>query len=434
MRNITTNLKPFELLSYTSWIITIVAMLIWWRIGTYAIALQTLVVVVRCIVERRIGNPTLENKQRFCLWLMILYWIIYIASALYSTDQHEAWSTVATKIPFFLFALLCLCDDTRYLSHNHIRGLFYTIAIALSIRFIAATVASFVSVAQGTTLSKAFFWQFDPFGLHHSYLSLYIVIVLAFLYTEIQHHWHKQSTHWKLFIIAIAAILFIYMMIGNSRAGIVATGALILAITIHTTFIQKQWRYIPLIIGGTIVIFFATSIVLPTTLNRFTKIIHEIQAGRPANERIIMAQYVFEAIENHWIFGHGSGDYMPVLLDIYVKHDFTGGIKLKLGSHNQYLETLMETGIIGVIIFLAMMLAPLLTALRRNRHHLLTAMETTVIMSIILFESMFNRQMGIQMATVCYCLMILDSRYTPILAKTEQTKQIGIGETPCSES
>ena len=417
MRKLLSILNPLERISYATWMLTVIAMLAWWRWGTYAMALLTLVVAIRCIVNRHIGNPALERRQRICLWIMIVYWVLYIFSAFYSTDKSEAWGTVETKIPFVVLPLLCLGDDTRYLSREHIRGLFYLAVATLSVRFLAAVVVSLYAIVQGSSVGEAFFWEFDPFGLHHNYLSLFVVIALAFIYTDIRQQWSKRTWRWKSVIVTVAAMLFVYMMLSNSRSGIVATGVLVVVIVLHTTFVLRHWRTALLTVGCAIVALIVTSLALPKTLDRFTYAIHEIQEGRPADDRVIMAQCVFDAIEGHWLFGYGSGDYMPALLSTYATHDYLLGIEKHMGSHNQYLETLMETGIIGVVVLLVMLLAPLATVMRHDRHHLLTAMLTTAIMSSILFESMFNRQMGVQIATLCYCLMILDSNRRQITLK-----------------
>lgn len=393
---------------YATLMLTMAAMLAYWRIGVLSILLLIVVFGIRGWMQHAtIINRRIDRRQKLCLWLMVAYWLLYVASVFWSDDKTEAWDTVITKIPFAVLPLLFIWFNTDFLDRAHIRGLFYTMLATLSVRFIIGTGISLVKVATGMPFGEAFYWEFDPMGLHHNYLGLYLVIALGFVYTEIRRHWKDGSRYWRIMISMVTGILLLYMLLSDSRSAMVTTALLVCAAMVHIVIIERHWKSGIALAAGCMLLVGAAYLCVPQQFQRFGNIVDAMEAGRPVDDRAILSQCAFDAIEGHWILGFGSGDYMPVLLATYEQHDFQKGIERHMGTHNQYLETVMECGVVGLVLLLSMLLMPLLTHVKRDRRNLLVAMLTTAIMGQIFFESMFNRQMGIQISAFCLCLMIL---------------------------
>ena len=406
--------------AYSSFIVAVVALLIHWRLGCYAMLLMTVVHIIRLFTLKHLGNPHINRPSRVCLWLMIAYWVLYIVSALFCANKEEAWETVLVKLPFVVFPLIILSGDTGYLDGKHIRGLFYVMLGTLIIRFLISVVISVAAITKGVPVSQSFYWEFDPLGLHHNYLGLYITIALAFLYTDIQHYWKRRNRTWKYTISITMAVLLTYMLLSYSRSTIVTTVVLIAVALLHITVSQGNWLSGVIVFSACVLLCIGLQTTAPRAFARFGVIITNIKNGQPGDDRIALAQYAWKTMEDHWLWGYGSGDYMPTLMTTYEKYGYQDGLKYHYGSHNQYLETLLETGIIGLAILLVMLLTPLATHIRHNKRHLLTLMVTSAIMSQIFFESMFNRSMSVQMAALCYCLIIVDANRIQSKTKNEE--------------
>jgi len=413
MKDLFAPLSRIDKWAYGALALSVIALLVHWRYGSYAIMLMAAIHIFRLVSTKKIGNPNLNGTARCGLWLMVAYWVLYVVSALFSTDKGEAWKTVMVKLPFLVLPLILLSGDSGYLDRKRIRALFYLLIAMLDIRFIISLTISMANILQGTPVTDALKWEFDPLGLHHNYLGLYIVIAFAFLYTDIRHHWKQRNRIWRTAILLTIVALLLYMTFSGSRSAIATTGALFVAALTHIILIQKHYRSGVFILLASMLFIGGILLVAPQTFSRFTSIVQKMKAGQPGDDRVALAQNALDALEGHWLWGYGSGDYMPALLSTYQKNGFQDGITFRYGSHNQYLETLLETGVIGLVILLIMLLYPIVTHLDKRRRHLLTAMLTIAIMSQIFFESMLNRSMAVQIITLCYCLMIIDAHREP---------------------
>lgn len=399
--------------AYAALLFIPVAIVAHWRVGIIAIILLAILTIARMIARRQWGNPSLSKSQIVCLLTMMLFWLLYVFSALYSTNHAEGWSSVSTKLPFLLLPLLCLISDTSSLTRQRINAVFYTLLAALLIRFAACLVVDAVKYLGGTPFAQLKDWQLDPLGLHHNYLALYITAAFAFIYCECLRHWSQASRRWRISILAATAALLAYLLISASRSGIVITALLGILILVHQTFFRHRWKLSLLTALVIVALTAGAYLVKPDLFIRFTSIFSEMAAGRLGEDRFALIPYGLQTAEGHWLLGHGSGDYMDALMQTYEKNNFAKGLANHYDAHNQYIETLLETGVIGLVIMMLMLLLPAVLALVKTRKadtdHLRISLciLTFVLMASIFFESTLDRQMGVQFVAIAYCLLAL---------------------------
>ena len=108
-----------------------------------------------------------------------------------------------------------------------------------------------------------------------------------------------------------------------------------------------------------------------------------------------LAQWYFtlETGKDTWIFGKGTGDDEDALLGTYRKNNFLEGLYPKFNSHNQYLQTWLGLGLVGLLIFLLNLFAPLYLAFREK--NLLYIIFLILIISFFFTESVLCRQHGV---------------------------------------
>ena len=226
---------------YTLLALLAVSLPLSWRIALWCLILLCANTLVRIFVTRHVGNPALDRPTRICLSLMMLFYLVYALSGIYSNNPHEALSTISTMLPLILFPLVFLLTDTHYLTRRHLSLLTYLMAATLTVRFIIMLIRSAFHTldtqlfSSTTDLITALLTQlvtpaiqtmpfpelgrmiaippfrvaahifdntmfdsrptylFDP--LHHNYLALYILTAIALLYNELMRHWHSPR-HW----------------------------------------------------------------------------------------------------------------------------------------------------------------------------------------------------------------------------------------------
>ena len=446
-------LKWYEASEYTLLMVLVVALPIQWHIALWCLILLCANTLVKIIATRHIGNPTLGCPIRACLCLMMLFYAVYALSGIYSSQPAEALSTASTMLPLLLFPLIFLLSDTHYLRRRRLSTLSYLLAATLTVRFVimifrsafhsidtqlytgttgiiatliaqlsawfsqitpfqhannligALPLRAIANILHSMPLSQPEPYEFDP--LHHNYLALYILTAIALLYNELIHHWHSPRWHKvRWFVIADMGLLSAYILFSDSRSGIVAWVLLVLACFVHLAFGKRQWRTIGIILAVSALVIGISYWASPKTYDRITDTANNLLSGEKGDIRQTMWQSGLQTVKQRPIFGYGCDGYWNTLFDQYREQDCLDASVLQFSTHNQYLETTLATGLVGMAVMLAMMLAPVLLSLRRPHRNLPMLLFTVAYAVCIFFEATFGRQMGLLFIGLWYCLLL----------------------------
>jgi len=124
--------------------------------------------------------------------------------------------------------------------------------------------------------------------------------------------------------------------------------------------------------------------------------------------RLVMWTVTAELIAEH-PFGVGTGDVDRHLHKRLLEYGFWELVDQDLNSHNQYLQTTLETGVLGLILLLMFVLSSLRTAIRKKSLLLLVIVAGFAFNA--LFESFFQRQSGIVFYSLWVPLLVMIVRY-----------------------
>ena len=113
---------------------------------------------------------------------------------------------------------------------------------------------------------------------------------------------------------------------------------------------------------------------------------------------------VFTALEGHWWLGHGTGAGQAALRAGYEKIGFQVGLDYDYNAHNQYLETWLHNGLVGLLLLLAVFAMAFRTAWQQ--HNWLALWFVVFMMLCLLSESMLMRHRGILLLAVYLPLML----------------------------
>lgn len=113
----------------------------------------------------------------------------------------------------------------------------------------------------------------------------------------------------------------------------------------------------------------------------------------PGNQkRLVMWTVTTELILEH-PFGVGTGNVDEYLFGRLEKYGFHQLVKDDLNPHNQYLQTTLEIGIVGILLLLGFICSTIYLAIK-HRNFLLLVLVSGLAFNM-LFESMLQRQSGI---------------------------------------
>lgn len=412
--------KWHQTIEYLLIVLLTIATPIDWHLGVWVLMALTLFTLVKGIVTRRVGNPALGRLPRICLYLLILLYVIYMVSTLYSSNPTEAWSTtIITMMPLALLPAIFLTSDMTFLQQKHRSALIHLLAITLTVRFVVMAIRATISYLHGTPANMLIDFHFDP--LHHNYLAMYLIAAVVLLYTELQKNWISPTWHKiRWLTIADMLLLILYMVIMGSRSGLVVLALVAVVCMIHLAFVKKQWLATGLMIIALGITIGASYLAAPKLYWRILYSIERLASGQQGDSRQMLWLCGLEVLQGHEIIGLGCDGYWDLLKERYIAHDFAEGYTHEqYNTHNQYLETALATGIVGLSVMLAFILMPIFIACRRKSRNLSMILFTLVYAGCIAFEASFARQMGLLFIFWWYAILLLDLRKSPVKLQCE---------------
>lgn len=339
------------------------------------------------------------GKNSYLLIPMMVYWCLYLLSMLWTTDKETGWAEVWRLAWFVAVPLTCLCTDFREITRMHLRKIFWLYVLLMSVLFLLMLVINMV-IEPGHT----FLWLktgVEFYYLHHSYMAVYILAGLAFLYSECVSP--EKPSAGKIVLIAVCACcLFLFLLLINSRTGSLGCGLLLLMCMAHLCFIRKNYRAFLIVLLSFFVMEGALHFILPENFQRLSETTEKLAQGDTSDARLYIMESAWTVVKEHPVLGVGVGDIKDSLVPFY------GSEEDVYRPHNQYLETWMATGVSGLVTLVLMMMLPLYDAFKRRQY---LAVAIIVIFAVsILFESMLERQMGVSFLCVMMILQNVNSQ------------------------
>jgi len=192
-------------------------------------------------------------------------------------------------------------------------------------------------------------------------------------------------------ILGVFLLSSIYFI--SSRAAIIAAIIMISFYALNKILILKKSRLIWLSIIA-ILIF---SLPLIRNNDRINSVIQGFSKEenfdiRKQDERILVWESAIEIIKKHPVLGVGIGDVRNELVKEYVRRDEDKLIKERLNAHNQFLEVLLEGGVISFLMFLFILGFMIFIAI--NEKNLLYGLFIIMMLVFFMFETTLYRLAG----------------------------------------
>ncbi len=334
-----------------------------------------------------------KNNRNSTLLSLTALFVIYALSVLWSSNKSYGGFILEKHLSLLLVplavipALSCLRPHIR-----HILSCFVT-GILLSFSWLFY---QYFTTYNATTDLSYFFREtaVQYVQLHPSYLAMYTVFAFAIIAVKLNL---TGSGFIKALLFITLLILFVLILMTGARMPLLAL--LIITFAMATGILLKV-RYGWLFSLGllTLIGFIGYfSLRTPLLKSRISEISNT--AFKPpvdihfnsVNLRIAQLLCSKEIISQHWLTGVGAGDAQESLNHCYQQHNWSPALyERSYNAHNQYLQTWLSSGIVGLLVLLFILLAPLWKG--TNRLH----MVLIVLFAICcLTESMLEKNKGI---------------------------------------
>jgi O-antigen ligase len=366
-------------------------------------------------------------------WLLILFpaifYLFHVIGMIHTSDFKSGLFDLEVKLSL-LFAPIVMLFLTHKVKQNInlvIKAFILGNLVALAICLFRALDHSLIINEAGKILFEPSYWSseqgssffqlinqryshfsysFFSFIHHPSYFSMYVLFatcLLIYLYRK----YNKRNTVRSILVFSFM-IIFLSLMIWflGSRAGYLSF--IVVFVGVGIVLLLKTQRYLvslSFIIGGFVLLTFFMS---PKLKKNFQEVIHQVENQQELTSdsdiRLWLWKSGMEVFKKNYFWGVGTGDIKIVMNKKYHQYNLSLAEEKSYNLHNQYLESAVSLGFIGLLILITWMVLLFFYAI--NTKDFLLFFLTLIISIHFMFESMLNSIAGVSFFMFFYVLLL----------------------------
>lgn len=375
-----------------------------------SLTLIILILIISFISQTH--KPKANLNKAFIL--PIAFYLLHIIGALYSCDKTEAIFDLQVKLPILVLPIIFLFIPKKFLEKDYLSKYSFTILIGLIISIFYCFSSSIIrSIINSTPLISEISYTKLAASRHPSYLSLFASIGLILNYIiPIKDIIKISDIAGKLIKLLIFSLITFFLVMLNSRSGLIGMSIAYIWI-IYDMFYNKKERIQSLIAFAIIGLVYISIFNLNILNTRYTNAVEGIKethtkdhGENSMSQRRFIYVNSLELILEKPIYGQGIGDVKLSLENLYKEKNVE--FYSYLNAHNQFLQTTMGLGIMGLLLLVLLFFIPIINIIRSREYYLLTIY---LIMGFaFLFESMLERSMGAYFFIIIYLLTNIYSK------------------------
>ena len=344
-----------------------------------------------------------ESKYRLLVVTFLLYFLWQVISILYTTDIYMGWSNIFGRLSLVIFPIVFFKPGERIRSNslNLLRIFSIGTTIYVVTCFGYALYRSLDFYSGGLSFNPHppdaewinYFYGTDlTYSIHPSYLAMYVLISV---FISFESWYEKSLKKWfRILWLITGILLFISIYFISSRAAILAAIVMISFYAISKIIHRKKSR----ILWMSIIVVLLISLPLIKNNYRVNLLLQGFSKEhgfelRRQDERIIVWKSAIRIIKKHPLFGVGIGDVRTQLVKEYTRIGEEKLEKERLNAHNQFLEVLIEGGLVGFSILLLIFGSLIYIAI--NDKNLLLGLFIVMIVIFFMFETVLYRLAGV---------------------------------------
>jgi O-antigen ligase len=357
----------------------------------------------------------LENYKRFnTIWrineppvLLFLgftvYFLWYISGLFYTSDIHNGTLLVFRRLPFILFPLVLTYPGEAIKKRIKLLLKIFCISTLVYILFTFCFAAfrslyftdgaiTFNPHPPDHDYDNYFFGVDFAYSQHPTYLAMYVLLSMFFAFESFFQS--KVKRYLRIVWLISGFILLTSLYFLSSRTGIISALVLVPVYLIIKLKTMQRWRL------SALIIILAVPLLIVLFLNNKRMKFYLPEKTRTSvvdkfllDNRVPIWKSAMIVIRHNPIIGVGAGDASLEIQKEYIAAGYTEMYYNNLNAHNQYLEVLVASGLIGFVIFITLISYIVYQGL--SRRNLLFGIFILIILIFFLFESILNRIAGV---------------------------------------
>jgi O-antigen ligase len=327
------------------------------------------------------------KKRKFYIWLFSAFYLAHVIGVLYSDDFSTGLFDLEIKLSLLLVPWVVLTSNVinKYTLPELLRTFLYATVLAAIVSFVYAGISYFKS---GEV--QSFYYVYLSYYRHAGYFSIYVNFAIAVLIIFIFHNREKVQIHNYLMLTFL--IITVYQL--SARMGIIVLGFLLTYAFSYLIFPKIRFKN-PLIALSLVVLFTAGFITISINyVDRFKGVTENVKNEESSSgSRPLLWKYSWELFKEKPLLGYGTGDVSRVMNEKWGKEEFDYAEERHLNAHNQFVQSGVALGLLGLLPLIGMLVIPLLKV---NVHsNFIFPLFIFIITMSCLTEAIFERQDGV---------------------------------------
>lgn len=364
----------------------------------------------------------LVKNQAFFWALSSVFWVQLIGLFL-SVDLNNGWFQIEKKLSLFIFPLVLATVSFSKQDFFKILNAFCYGALIAGALCIIRSFALYSSSGD----PNLFFYKSFSYFMHPSYFGMYINTACLVLLVKIHDSFSNgASNQKKAFSILLLCFAFILIILINSKAAILTLGIVLILYFLKILLFDKKGKAFLFLSISMIIIFLSLVFFFPKPVDRISlayeslKNKDNITTAEDTNGtrlRLMIWEEALDLVKEKPILGYGTGSSKSILTEKYKQKGMSFAEKGKYNAHNQFLQSGIENGILGIISLLALILIPAFIAFKYKNF---IALGIPILIGInFLFESILGLQSGIIYTGFFLSLITFAIKNNPMFSSTK---------------
>jgi O-antigen ligase len=350
----------------------------------------------------------------------ILFFLAHAIAYFFSVNKKEALFSIELKLSFLILPILFFISDFDNKTKNKL--LFTFVFSCLLSVFICIINSLFYFFKNNELLTYNNFCLF----MHPSYFSMYLCFSVIILF--LRFNYLNFFNYQKIIVGLSVFILLLGIFFAASKMGILTFLILIPVVILYILWMNKNYKLIIISVLfftiGSLFFLLSDSIAaarlrssfqfLSSSENNIDKSTTESNAVR-----VLVWQQAIQLIKEKPILGYTPGDVNDKLYASYKENELTGALENKLNAHNQFLQTSLGIGVIGLLILLSLILFPIINGIK-TKNVLIIFFSFLLFLNFIV-ESMLQTSAGTLFFT--FFIGLFNNGINSTLEKNKNTNQ-----------
>lgn len=350
----------------------------------------------------------LIQKNKLNILIISIPFLLALVGLTYSNQTENGLKILLNLLPFLLvpISLLIIRLKPKILDHC-------LKVITCSTIFYCILVMGYVSYLYFNQLGDYFYYENYGlfFGKHTTYSALFIAISLSYLLYKLRYN--KDRTNYYLYPLGIG-FLFLQIYFLSVRIAMISLFINTIFITLTLKHRLKYLAVISQILLGYLVF------NLPNFKKRFMPSMTEAGEMNGLSFREEHWLSVIETIKsNNLFFGNGTGSNRDFLMEQYQIRKLTSAYLEEYNAHNQFLEIMLDYGIIGLISLLFLLIYLYYYQIKHRK--ILPILMLNIFIIFFITESLLVRQSGIMIFALILTLITYETFNKPLYSGKNKT-------------